>query len=124
MVPCKETPKLSSAPVKKVPLVAAPQPPPKDETPAPPETGNGEYLLPVFHFSPFGTATVMQETHHFDLFSFTDLFVEQSLDPYGSSIGSMVFPSTALPHPIDDLCLPTRHSQPIHVRPLDLCRHV
>ena len=102
MVPCKETPKPSAAPVKKAPLVAAPQPPPKDETPAPPETGNGEYLLPVFHFSPFSTAAVMQETHHFDLFSFTDSFLEQSLDPYGSSIGSTVFPSTALLQPIDE----------------------
>ena len=66
-VPCKETPK-TSAPVKKAPPVAAPQPPPKDETPAPLETGNGEYLLPVFHFSPFGTAAAMQETHHFCTF--------------------------------------------------------
>ena len=88
--------------MKKAPPVAAPQPPPKDETPAPPETGNGEYLLPVFHFSPFGTATAMQETHHLDLFSFTDSFLEQSLDPYGISIGSMMFPSTALPQPIDE----------------------
>ena len=100
-VPCKETPKLSAAPVKKAPPVAAPQPPPKDETPAPPETGNGEYLLPVFHFSPFGTAAAMQETHHFDLFSFTDSFLEQSLDPYRISIGSTMFPSMALPQPID-----------------------
>ena len=81
MVPSKETPKPSAAPVKKAPPVAAPQPP-KDETPAPPETGNGEYLLPVFHFSPFGTAAAMQETHHLDLFSFTDSFLEQSLNPY------------------------------------------
>ena len=76
-VPCKETPKPSLAPVNKAPPVAAPQPPPRDETPAPLETGNGEYLLPVFHFSPFGTAAAMQETHHLDLFSFTDSFLEQ-----------------------------------------------
>ena len=101
MVPRKETPKLSSASVKKAPPVAAPQPSPRDETPAPPETGNVEYLLPIFHFSPFGTATAVQQTHHLDLFSFHDLFLEQSLDPYGISIGSMMFLSTALPQPID-----------------------
>ena len=100
-VPHKETPKPSAASVKMVPQVAAPQPPPKDETPAPLETGNGEYLLPVFHFSPFGTAAAMQETHHLDLFSFTDSFLGQSLDPYGISIGSTMFPSMALPQPID-----------------------
>ena len=86
---------------KKAPPVAAPQPSPRDETPAPPETGNGEYLLPIFHFSPFGTATAVQETHHLDLFSFHDSFLEQSLDPYGISIGSMMFPSMALLQPID-----------------------
>ena len=101
-VPCKETPKPSLAPVKKAPLVAAPQPPPKDETPAPQETGNGECLLPVFHFSPFSTAAAMQETHHLDLFSFTDSFLEQSLDPYRISIGSMMFLSMVLLHPIDE----------------------
>ena len=101
MVPRKETPKPSSASVKKAPPVAAPQPSPRDETPAPPETGNGEYLLPIFHFSPFGTATAVQETHHLDLFLFHDSLLEQSLDPYGSSIGSMMFLSTALPQPID-----------------------
>ena len=100
-VPCKETPKPTTAPVKKAQPVAAPQPPPKDETPAPPETGNGEYLLPVFLYSPFSTATAVHETHHFDMFSFTDSFLEQSLDPYGISIGSTMFPSTALPQPID-----------------------
>ena len=98
----KKTPKLSAAPVKKAPPVAAPQPPPKDETPAPLETGNGEYLLPVFHFDPFGTAIAMQETHHLDLFSFTDSFLEQSLDPYGISMGSTMFPSTVLLQPIDE----------------------
>ena len=67
-----------------------------------PETGNGEYLLPVFHFSPFGTATAIQETHHLDLFLFTDSFLEQSFDPYGISIGSTMFPSTVLPQPIDE----------------------
>ena len=102
MVPRKETPKPSAASVKKAPPVAAPQPPPKDETPAPLETGNGEYLLPVFHIAPFGTAVAMQETHHLDLFSFTDSFLEQSLDPYGISMGSMMFPSTALLQPIDE----------------------
>ena len=100
-VPHKETPKPSSASVKKAPPVAAPQPSPRDETPAPPETGNGEYLLSIFHFSPFGTATAVQETHHLDLFSFNDSFLEQSLDPYGICIGSMMFPSPALPQPID-----------------------
>ena len=103
MVSLKETPKPSAAPVKKAPLVAAPQPPPKDETPAPLETGNGEYILPVFHVAPFGTAVTMQETHHLDLFSFTDSFLEQSLNPYGISMGSTMFPSTALPQPIDEL---------------------
>ena len=103
MVALKETPKPSAAPVKKTPPVAAPQPPPKDETPAPLETVNGEYLLPVFHFFPFGTAAAMQETHHLDLFSFTDSFLEQSLDPYGISMGSTMFPSTALLQPIDEL---------------------
>ena len=102
MVPHKETPKPSAASVKKAPPVAAPQPPPKDETPAPLETGNGEYLLPVFHIAPFGTAVAMQETHHLDLFSFTDSFLEQSLDPYGISMGSTMFPSTALLQPIDE----------------------
>ena len=102
MVPCKETPQPSLTPVKKAPPVAAPQPPPKDETPAPLETGNGEYLVPVFHFSPFGTAAAMQETHHLDLFSFTDSFLEQSLYPYGISIGSTMFLSTVLPQPIDE----------------------
>ena len=63
----KETPKPSAAPVKKAPPVATPQPPPKDETPAPLETGNGEYLIPVFHFFLFGTAAAMQETHPLDL---------------------------------------------------------
>ena len=101
-VPHKKTPKPSAASVKKEPPVATPQPPPKDESPAPPETGNGEYLLPVFHFSPFGTAIAMQEIHHLDLFSFTDSFLEQSLDPYGISIGSMMFLSMALPQPIDE----------------------
>ena len=101
-VPHKETPKPSAATVKKAPLVAAPQPPPKDETPAPPETGNGEYLLPVFHFSPFGTAASIQETHHFGLFLFSDSFLEQSLYPYGISIGSTMFPSTVLPQPINE----------------------
>ena len=100
-VPCKEIPKPSAASVKKAPPVAAPQPPPKDETPAPPETGNGEYLLPVFHVAPFGTAVAMQETHHLDLFSFTDSFLEQSLDPSGISMRSTMFLSTALPQPID-----------------------
>ena len=101
MVPRKETPKPSAASVKRAPLVATPQPPPKDETPAPLETGNGEYILPVFHFSPFGTANAMQETHHLDLFSLTDSFLERSLDPYGISIGSMMFLSTVLPQPIN-----------------------
>ena len=100
-VPRKETPKPSVAAVKKAPPVAAPQPPPWDETPAPLETGNGEYLLPVFYVAPFGTAVAMQETHHLDLFSFTDSFLEQSLDPSGISMRSTMFPSTALPQPID-----------------------
>ena len=101
-VPRKETPKLSAAAVKKAPPVASPQPPPRDETPAPLETGNGEYLLPVFYVAPFGTAVVMKETHHLDLFSFTDSFLEQSLDPSGISMRNMMFPSTALPQPIDE----------------------
>ena len=101
-MPRKDTPKPSSASVKKAPPVATPQPPPKDETPAPLETGNGEYLLPVFQVAPFSTAVVMQETHHLDLFLFTDLFLEQSLDPYGNSMGSTMFPSMALPQPIDE----------------------
>ena len=100
-VPCKETPKPSAAAVKKAPPVATPQPPPRDETPAPPETGNGEYLLPVFYIAPFGTAIAMQETHHLDLFSFTDSFLEQSLNPSGISMRSMMFPSTVLPQPIN-----------------------
>ena len=73
-VPRKETPKPAEAAVKKAPPVAVPQPLPKDETPAPLETGNGEYLLSVFHVAPFGTAVAMQETHHLDLFSF-DLLI-------------------------------------------------
>ena len=100
-VPRKETPKLSVVAVKKVPPVAAPQPLPRDETPAPLETGNGEYLLPVFYVVPFGTAVTMQEIHHLDLFSFTDSFLEQSLDPYGISMRKTMFPSTVLPQPID-----------------------
>ena len=36
-VPRKETPKLSAAAMKKAPPVATPQPPPRDETPAPQE---------------------------------------------------------------------------------------
>ena len=84
------------------PPVATPQPPPRDETPAPPETGNGEYLLPVFYIAPFGTAVAMQETHHLDLFSFTDSFLEQSLDPSRFSMRNTMFPSTALPQPIDE----------------------
>ena len=100
MVPRKETPKPSAAAVK-APPVAAPQPPPWDETPAPLETGNGEYLLPVFYVAPFSTAVAMQETHHLDLFSFTDSFLEQSLDPSGISMRSTMFLSTALPQPID-----------------------
>ena len=100
-VPRKETPKPSAAAVKKAPLVATPQPPPRDETPVPPETGNGEYLLPVFYVAPFGTAVAMQETHHLDLFSFTDSFLEQSLNPSGISMRNTMFPSTALPQPID-----------------------
>ena len=99
--PRKETPKPSAAAVKRAPPVAAPQPPPRDETPAPPETGNGEYLLPVFYVAPFGTAVVMQETHHLELFSFTDLFLEHSLDPSRISMRSTMFPSTALPQPIN-----------------------
>ena len=43
----------------------------------------------------------MQETHHLDLFSFPDSFLEQSLHPYGISMGTTMFPSTALPQPID-----------------------
>ena len=100
-VPLKETPKPSAAAVKKAPPVAAPQPPPRDETPAPPVTGNGEYLLPVFYVGPFGTAVAMQETHHLHLFSFTDSFFEQSLDPSGISMRCTMFPSTALPQQID-----------------------
>ena len=100
-VPRKRTPTPSAAAVKKAPPVAAPQPPLRDETPAPSETGNGEYLLPVFYFAPFGTAVAMQETHHLDLFSFPDSFLEQSLDPYGISMRNTMFPSTALPQPID-----------------------
>ena len=100
-VPCKKTPTPSAAAVKKAPPVAAPQPPLRDETPSPSETGNGEYLLPVFYVDPFGTAVVMQETHHLDLFSFLDSFREQSLHPSGISMRSTIFPSTALPQPID-----------------------
>ena len=100
-VPRKKTPTPSAAAVKKAPPVATPQPPLWDETPAPSETGNGEYLLPVFYVAPFGTAVTMQETHHLDLFSFPDSFLEQSLDPYRISMGTMMFPSTALPQPID-----------------------
>ena len=99
-VPCKQPPTPSAAAVKKAPLVDAPQPPLRDETPAPSETGNGEYILPVFYFAPFGTAVAMQETHHLDLFSFPDSFLEQSLDPYGISMETTMFPSTALPQPI------------------------
>ena len=99
-VPRKQPPTPSAATVKKAPPVAAPQPPLRDETPAPSETGNGEYILPVFYVAPFGTAVVMQETHHLDLFSFPDSFLEQSLDPYGISMETMMFPSTALPQPI------------------------
>ena len=102
MVPRKENDQPSTAAEKKAPPVAAPQPSPRDETPAPPETGNGEYLLPIFHFNPFGTATAVQETHYLDLFSFTDSFLEQSLDPNGISIGTTMFPSTVLPQPIDE----------------------
>ena len=91
----------SAAAVKKAPPVATPQPPLRDETPAPSETGNGEYLLPIFYIAPFGTAVTMQETHHLDLFSFPDSFLEQSLDPYGISMRTTMFPSTALPQPID-----------------------
>ena len=100
-VPLKETPKPSAAAVKEAPPVAAPQPRPRDETPAPPVTGNGEYLLPVFYVGPFGTAVAMQETHHLHLFSFTDSFLEQSLDPSGISMRSTMFPSTALPQRIN-----------------------
>ena len=100
-VPRKQPPTPSAAAVKRAPPVAAPQPPLRDETPAPSETGNGEYLLPVFYFAPFGTAVMMQETHHLDLFSFPDSFLEQSLDPYGISMRNTMFPSTALPQPID-----------------------
>ena len=52
-VPRKDTPKPSLASVKKAPLVAALQPPPKDETPAALEIGNGEYFLPVFQVASF-----------------------------------------------------------------------
>ena len=100
-VPRKQPPTSSAAAVKRAPPVAAPQPPLRDETPAPSETGNGEYLLPGFYFAPFGTAVVMQETHHLDLFSFPDSFLEQSLDPYGISMRNTMFPATALPQPID-----------------------
>ena len=99
-VPRKQPPTPSAAVVKKASPVAAPQPPLRDETPAPSETGNGEYMLPVFSFAPFGTAVAMQETHHLDLFSFPDSFLEQSLDPYGISMETTMFPSTALPQPI------------------------
>ena len=99
-VPRKQPPTPSSATVKKAPPVAAPQPPLRDETPAPSETGNGEYILPVFYVAPFGTAVAMQKTHHLDLFSFPDSFLEQSLDPYGISMETTMFPSTALPQPI------------------------
>ena len=119
-VPRKKTPAPSAAAVKKAPQVAAPQPPLWDVTPAPSETGNGEYLLPVFYVAPVGTAVAMQETHHLDLFSFPDSFLEQSLDPYGISMGTTMFPSTALPQPIGR---PTPSYQTItivHVRPLDL----
>ena len=99
-VPRKQPPTPSAAAVKKAPPVDAPQPPLRDETPAPSETGNGEYILPVFYFAPFGTAVAMQETHHLDLFSFPDSFLEQSLDPYEISMETTMFPSTALPQPI------------------------
>ena len=99
-VPRKQPPTPSAAAEKKTPPVAAPQPPLRDETPAPSETGNGEYILPVFYFALFGTAVAMQETHHLDLFSFPDSFLEQSLDPYGISMETTMFPSTALPQPI------------------------
>ena len=99
-VPRKQPPTPSVAAEKRAPPVAAPQPPLRDETPAPSETGNGEYILPVFYFAPFGTAVAMQETHHLDLFSFPDSFLEQSLDPYGISMETTMFPSTALPQPI------------------------
>ena len=99
-VPRKQPPTPSAAAVKKAPPVDAPQPPLRDETPAPSETGNGEYILPVFYFAPFGTAVAMQETHHLDLFSFPDSFLEQSLDPYRISMETTMFPSTALPQPI------------------------
>ena len=99
-VPRKQPPTPSAAALKKAPPVAAPQPPLRDETPAPSETGNGEYILPVFYVAPFGTAVGMQETHHLDLFSFPDSFLEQSLDPYGISMETTMFPSTALPQPI------------------------
>ena len=99
-VPRKQPPMPSAAAVKKAPPVAAPQPPLRDETPAPSETRNGEYILPVFYVAPFGTAVAMQETHHLDLFSFPDSFLEQSLDPYGISMETTMFPSTALPQPI------------------------
>ena len=102
-VPRKEYDQPSAAAVKKAPQVAAPQPSPKDETPAPSESGNGEYLLPIFHFNPFGTAKAVQETHHLDLFSSNDSFFDQSLDPNRISIGTTMFPSTALLQPIDEL---------------------
>ena len=100
-VPRKQPPAPSAAAVKKAPPVAAPQPPLRDETPAPLETGNGEYLLPVFYFAPFGTAVAMQETHYLDLFSFPDSFLEQSLNPYGISMRNTMFPSMVLLQPID-----------------------
>ena len=95
------------------PQVAAPQPPLWDDTPAPSETGNVEYLLPVFYVAPVGTAVAMQETHHLDLFSFPDSLLEQSLDPYGISMGTTMFPSTALPQPIGR---PTPSYQTITIR--------
>ena len=102
-VPRKEYDQPSAAAVKKAPQVAAPQPSPKDETPAPSESGNDEYLLPIFHFNPFGTAKAVQETHHLDLFSSNDSFFDQSLDPNGISIGTTMFPSMVLLQPIDEL---------------------
>ena len=99
-MPRKQPPTPSAATVKRAPPVAASQPPLRNETPAPSETGNGEYILPVFYVAPFGTAVAMQETHHLDLFSFPDSFLEQSLDPYGISMETTMFPSTALPQPI------------------------
>ena len=44
---------------------------------------------------------MMQETHHLDLFSFTDSFLEQSLDPSGISMRSTMFLSMVLPQPIN-----------------------